>query len=48
VVAIDDGWGLAWNDIKAMTPYLMKGLPVSIKDGGPAEVKLAAVQTQPK
>jgi hypothetical protein len=47
VVAIDDGWGLQWTDIKAMAPYLMKGLPVSIGEGGAGEVKLAAgVDTQ--
>jgi protocatechuate 3,4-dioxygenase beta subunit len=46
-VAIDDGWPLRWTDIQTMTPYLMKGVPVSVRVAEKSGVHLAqAVNTQ--
>ncbi len=34
LVAIDDGWGLAWADAKTMLRYLPHGVPVHVGEGG--------------
>lgn len=36
LVAIDDGWGLAWADAKTMLRYLPHGVPVHVGEGGSA------------
>lgn len=33
VVAVEGGWDLPWTDLRTMGKYLLRGVPVAVKDG---------------
>lgn len=49
LVAIDDGWGLRWNDAATLLPYLRHGTAVAVPASGSADIHLREpVVTQPR